>query len=368
MKDIKDTIDGISKREWTQGKYAIQSWGSWLHRIAPYVGRIKPAFAHFLIEYTTDEDDVILDPFGGIGTIPTEGMLMGRQTISNDLNPYAFVIARAKSEKKRPLEELESYINNIVVDTSKISIDDIPDWVKEYYNSETLKEIIFFRDLFEKDKQFFLLGNLVGISQGHRPGHLSKPCAWTLPYKPRPDDPGEYREVKPRLIEKIRRTYKDSFEQNGSMEAIYGDARKLSLKSNSVDAIITSPPYFDTLDYINSSRLRLAICGYYEEEKKNEIKNQLIQKFDTYLEEMEKCIKEFRRVLKVGGRAVIVVGDVFKPKGDINTAEVLVPIFEQYGFKCHTIIADGIPVNKSVQKRTSNQKFDRIMILTLESK
>lgn len=368
MRDINDTINGIRKREWTQGKYAIQSWGSWLHRIAPYVGRIKPAFAHFLIEYASETGDAILDPFGGIGTIPTEGALMGRNTISNDLNPYAFIIARAKSEKKKPLNELVSYISQVKVNTSEVNIDDIPSWVKEYYNEETLKEIFFFRDLLEKDKQYFLLGNLIGISQGHRPGHLSKPCAWTLPYKPRPDDPGEYREVKPRLIEKIKRTYKDSFDQSGTMEAIYGDARKLHVKSDSVDVIITSPPYFDTLDYIGASRLRLAICGYYEEDKKTELKNQLIQKFDTYLDEMTKCIKEFRRVLKQGGRAIIVVGDVFKAKGDINTAETLRPIFEQYGFRCHDIIADGIPINKSVQKRTSNQKFDRIMVLTLESK
>jgi len=368
MKNINDAIVGISKREWAEGKYAIQSWGSWLHRIAPYVGRIKPSFAHFLIEYTTDEGDVILDPFGGIGTIPTEGMLMGRQTISNDLNPYAYIIARAKSEKKKPLQDLISYIESINVCTDNISLEDIPEWVKEYYNEETLKEIIFFRDKLENDKQYFLLGNLIGISQGHRPGHLSKPCAWTLPYKPRPDDPGEYREVKPRLIEKIKRTYKDSFEQTGSMKSLYGDARKLDVASSSIDAIITSPPYFDTLDYINSSRLRLAICGYYEDEQKNNLKNQLIQKFDTYLDEMEKCIKEFQRVLKKGGKAIVVVGDVFKAKGDINTAEVLVPIFEKYGFKCHSIVADGIPVNKSVQKRTSNQKFDRIMILTLENK
>lgn len=365
-KDIKKLIKNINKREWTYEPYVRQSWGSWLHRIAPYVGRIKPAFAHFLIEYSTNEGDTILDPFGGIGTIPTEGMLMGRHTISNDLNPYANYIAKSKSIEKAPFEQLVEYINSIEIDTSDINLDEIPDLVKEYYNADTLKEILFLKKKFEDDEQYFLLGNLIGISQGHRPGHLSKPCAWTLPYKPKLDDPGEYREVKPRLIAKIKRTYKDNFKQKGTMRTIFGDARKLQVEDNSVDAIITSPPYFDTLDYINSSRLRLAICGFYDEAEKKVIKNKLIQQFDSYLPNMEICISEFKRVLKPGGKCLVVVGDVFKKSGNINTANELKPIFEKYGFCCHAIIEDGIPVNKSVQKRTKEQKSDRIMILTLE--
>ncbi len=366
--NIKLMVDNISKREWAYEPYVRQSWGSWLHRIAPYVGRIKPAFAHFLIEYSSKTGDTILDPFGGIGTIPAEAMLMGRNSITNDLNPYAVYISKAKAEQKAKLEDLIEYINSIEIDTSHIELSNIPDWVREYYNQETLKEILFLKDKLESDEQFFLLGNLIGISQGHRPGHLSKPCAWTLPYKPRPDDPGEYREVKPRLIEKIKRTYKDGFTPEASMNVIYGDARFLQIEDNCVDEIITSPPYYDTLDYINSSRLRLAICGYYDEEEKKEIKNKLIQQYDSYLSEMEKCISEFRRVLKKKGICIIVVGDVFKNKSVINTAENLRPIFESYGFVCHAIIPDGIPVNKSVQKTTSEQKFDRIMILTLEDK
>lgn len=365
-KSIEEMINRIALREWSKEPYSKQSWGSWLHKIAPYVGRIKPAFAHFLIKYASNEGDVILDPFGGIGTIPTEGMLMGRNTISNDLNPYAYYIARAKSSKKQSLEELIDYINSIEVDTSNINLDNIPEWVKEYYNQDTLKEIIFFKERLEKDKQYFILGNLIGISQGHRPGHLSKPCAWTLPYKPRPDDKGEYREVKPRLIDKIKRTYKDDFKQTGNMQVIFGDARKLQLNDNTVDSIITSPPYFDTLDYVNSSRLRLAICGYYDETEKKELRKRLIQQFDSYLSDMEICISEFKRVLKKGGNCIVVVGDVFKKSGNINTAEELKPLFEKHGFICHAIIPDGIPVNKSVQKRTKEQKFDRIMILTLE--
>lgn len=363
-KSLKSVVSNIEKREWTKNEYAIQSWGSWLHRIAPYVGRIKPSFAHFIIKYISNEEDIILDPFCGIGTIPTEAALMNRDGIGNDLNPYAYYIALSKTDNKKSLEELISYLNSIELNTKKISLENIPDWVKEYYNQQTLKEILFLVDKFKYETQYFLLGCLTGISQGHRPGHLSKPCAWTLPYKPKSDDKGEYRETIPRLIAKVKRTYNENFSIKGKLEVMMQDARKLPLKDKSVDHIITSPPYYDTLDYINSHRLRLAILGYYDEKIKDSLRKELIQKFDTYLVEMEKSLREFHRVLKDKSYCVFIVGDCFRNKTIINTANDLLSIAKKVGFTCYAVIEDAIPINKSVQKRTKTQKYDRIIIMT----
>jgi DNA modification methylase len=356
-------INGVSKLEWKFGKYALQSWGHSLHRIAPYVGRIKPPFAHFLIKYVSNPGDIILDPFCGIGTIPLEASLMGRHSIGIDLNPYAIKIAESKTEHNLDLTELISHIEKIKPDTSKIKIDNIPDWVKEYYNQETLKEIFYYLNHFDKKKMKFIAGCLVGISQGHRPGHLSKPCAWTLPYKPRPDDKGEYREVKYRLIEKVKRNYNDIPANTGSIKIIKGDSRKMPLEDSSVNHVISSPPYYNTLDYISSHRLRLAICGVHDEDLKKDLKKQTIQSYTNYIEEMDKVISEVKRVLKPGGYCIFVVGDHFKGKEIINTAEELSKLFVTQGFKYYGAVEDPIPVNKSVQKTTSNVKYERIMIL-----
>lgn len=362
-KSPKEIFENISKLEWKHGVYGKQSWGHSLHKIAPYVGRIKPPFAHFLIKYVSNPGETILDPFCGIGTIPLESSLMGRNSIGVDLNPYAITIAKSKTEHNRNIQDLINYVEKLEITSKGVSIRKIPNWVKEYYNEKTLKEILYTLQLLKNDGQKFLYGCLVGISQGHRPGHLSKPCAWTLPYKPRPDDPGEYRDVKSRLIAKLKRNYKDKVVDSGEMNIIQGDSRYLKLDNESVDHIISSPPYYNTLDYINSHRLRLAICGVYEEEEKQDLKNQTIQRFKDYLEEMEKVIVELKRVLKPGGYCVFVVGDHFKGKEIINTADELSVIFKNHGFKYHGAVPDPIPVNKSVQKRTDNVKFERIMIL-----
>jgi DNA modification methylase len=361
---LEEAIKNIKKIEWQSPPYEKQSWGHPLHRIGPYVGRIKPAFCHALIKYLTKKGQTILDPFCGIGTIPLEASLMQRNSIGFDLNPYAIHIATAKMTRNFNVEEKIEYVNSIKINTKKISIKKIPEWVKNYYNEETLKEILFLLKLFQEQKEDFLYGCLLAISQGHRPGHLSKPCGWTLPYKPRPDDPGEYREVKPRLIDKILRNYQELEYETGTMNIKLQDSRAMPLADKTIDAIISSPPYFNTLDYVNSHRLRLAICGHYEEIVTKDLKQSLIQHKKTYLQEMELVINEMRRVLKPSGLICFVVGDHFTENNKtINTSEKLVEIFEKKKFKLIENIEDKIPINKSVQKKTQNVKSERIIVL-----
>ena len=361
---LEEGIKNIKKIEWQSPPYEKQSWGNPMHRIGPYVGRIKPAFCHALIKYLTKKGQTVLDPFCGIGTIPLESSIMQRNAIGFDLNPYAIHIAEAKQTRELNVEEKIAYINKIKINTGKINLEKIPDWVKEYYNEETLKEILFLLDYFKKKGELFLYGCLLAISQGHRPGHLSKPCGWTLPYKPRPDDLGEYREVKPRLIEKLLRNYRHFNYETGSMRISMQDSRMMPLENKSIDAVISSPPYFNTLDYVNSHRLRLAICGHYEQEVTKDLKKSLIQHKLTYLEEMEKVIQEMHRVLKPSGIVCLIVGDHFtESKKTINTSEKLVEILEKKKFKLIENIEDKIPINKSVQKTTQNVKSERIIVL-----
>ena len=90
-RDIKKIIKELKKNPWKKGKFKKQSWGIWLHSVSSYVGRIKPAFAHWLIDICSNENDVILDPFCGIGTVVLEADIMDRKAIGIDLNPYAYI-------------------------------------------------------------------------------------------------------------------------------------------------------------------------------------------------------------------------------------------------------------------------------------
>lgn len=365
--NLSDSLELLKTLPWKQGKFAKQSWPKWIHHMSPYSGRMTPQMAHWLIRSFSKKNDIVLDPFCGIGTIPLEANLLERNSIGFDLNPYAYLIASAKMIRK-PLSSHLKFLKTISLKPDKKIINTIPEWTHEFYNEKTLPELLTLIQILKEKKKIFVLGCLIGVAQGHRIGHISKASALTLPYRPRPDDPGEYKEVIPRLEQKIRRMYKDEFIHYPSGIIRKIDSRKMPLDDNQVDCIVSSPPYLDNLDYVNSNRLRIALLGYSSDIAK-EIGSKLKYKEEAYLEMMNKVSSEMCRVLKPKKYCILVIGDVYNKKKPINTAEILQKIFQNNKLKLIDEIEDDIPFNRSVQRTTnmSNSskplRKDRILIL-----
>jgi len=355
-------LDRLKQANWKKSPYKYQNWGNWLHRMSAYVGKINPAMAHWIIKSSSNVGDVVLDPFCGVGTIPLEADLLGRIGIGIDLNPYAFTICRAKFDRS-PMEEHLSWLDSIVIDTSKIDLHDIPKSVIKYYHPETLKEIIFIKDLLVKEKKYFLLGCLLGIIHGHRPGHLSAITSLVIPYKPRTKP--EYKEVIPRLKQKVRRMYKSGFPLETNSKAYYADARNIPLEDDSIDLVISSPPYFNTLDYVGDNWLRLEFLGF-DEKQRGYLKHKLIQNKTNYLDEMRKVGIELRRVIKDKGYCIFILGDLHNGKNVVNTSQEVKKVYEDLGFTAHGILDDDMPVNKCIPSNYKRQKLDRILVMTNE--
>lgn len=365
-------IKKIKELPWKNEPYSKQNWGSNFHGISSYVGRIKPAFAYWLIDSLTKEGEVVYDPFCGVGTVPLEAAIMGRKSIGNDLNPYAVLVSKGKMDINGLENELD-YLNNIEIQNSKyVNISDVPNWVKEYYHPDTLKEIIFLRDQFKLEKKYFLLGCLLGISHGHRPQHLSIRTGYIIPYIPNPKPPVEYKNSISKLKEKIIRMYKDYPDFKFTPTIYHGDSRNTSqIEDKSIDCIITSPPYYDTLDYVSSNKLRLYFSGI-DDNAQFKLKDELIQNKNSYINEMIRIGIELKRVLKDNGKIAFVLGDVHYGKKSKNTALDVSEIYKEKGlFKTIDIIDDSIPASKTTIVKyggesaisQKKEKLDRILIL-----
>lgn len=370
---ISERIISILKPlPWRGGEYNKQHWGIWLHSVSPYVGRMTPALAHWLIKSSSKKGNTVLDPFCGIGTVCLEADISGRNTIGVDLNPYATLIAKAKFDR-RPIEEHLDFLKNLDLDTSNINLSEIDPFIKQYFENETLKEILALKEVLIKEDRYFLLACLMGILHGNRPGYLS---AWTgciIPMPPRkPENPKfdpnkdipEYRAVIPRLAAKVRRMYMNPFPMKTDGKIFQKDSRDLNfIEENSVDVICSSPPYYHTLDYVGANRLRLAIMGFNENEREK-LKEDLIQQRYSYLEEMKKVGKELYRVLKPKSHVLFVLGDVHTTKNSINTALDVGQLYEEIGFEIKGIVDDTLPRNKcAVQNGFHKKKMDRILVL-----
>jgi len=142
------------------------------------------------------------------------------------------------------------------------------------------------------------------------------------------------------------------------------DARSLPLEDESIDFVITSPPYFNTQTYAWDNWLRLWFLGYcYKHVREKLFQTNSIKKFKEFIKD---CLKEIFRVLKWDRAAVIVLGTVKLNDRTVDMAEEVTPIAEAVGFNVQSVIYDGIPKSsKYLWYLDGGQGVNREVILVL---
>lgn len=351
---------------------------STLQQLSPYIGKMKSGMARVLIQLYSQPGDVVLDPFSGSGVVPLEACLARRVAWANDLSPYAYVLTRGKleapSSEKLAMERANLLIDAVEKKAPDVDVNEIPEWVAKFFHPDTLREVYAAFLLLRDEKNYFLTGCLLGILQHVRPGFLSYPASHLVPYlrvsKYPPDEfPSMYcyRDLKSRLLAKVKRAYRRPLLPMGwekrSFQVWQTNALNLPTEDASVDAIISSPPYFGALDYARDNRLRLWFLGC---EDWKELDTSLTANRKVYLPQMQTCLQEMQRVLKPNGRCVLVLGDVERDGKSHRTAEILSELatgLPNSRFVVDTIYDDLIPDERRSRRETQTTKFERILIM-----
>ncbi|MBN2393073.1 MAG: DNA adenine methylase [Anaerolineae bacterium] len=351
---------------------------STLQQLSPYLGKMKSGMAKVLIQLYSNPGDIVLDPFCGSGVVPLETLLAERQAWANDLSPYAYTVTRAKVEAsgslQKDLEAANQLIDRIEKEAPSVDLSTVPEWVQEFFHPNTLREVLTaFRILLETES-YFLLGCLLGILHHVRPGFLSYPASHLVPYlRKKKYPPAEfpdmyaYRDIRTRLIAKIKRAYRhanlSADWEKRRYRLFQTNARELPIQNNTVDAIVSSPPYFGALDYARDNRLRLWFLGYQDWK---ELDAKLTANAKVYLPQMAECLQEMARILKPGKHCVLVLGDVEKDNKTRRTAEILADLaadVTQGQFVVDEIYDDRIPDERRARRRTRTTKFERILVM-----
>lgn len=352
-----------------QEPFSGRNWGHSWHSLCSYHGKLKPAIAHFLIKDFTKKGDVILDPLGGVGTIPFEACLQGRYGIGNDLSEMAFVVSKAKLEKAeynkviQELNNLEIYLKkNINSENIKNKINENKHFgynktLIEYFHEDTFKEIICAREYFIKDikkispEKALVFSAFLHILHGNRPYALSRSSHPLTPYAPK----GEfiYKNLITHISDKITSAYKDlNFEHYTKGMSIYGDYTKIKEYDLSVDYIICSPPFADSIRFYMQNWMRLWLCGWNSENFKEAEKIFLDSKqkkdFSIYESFFEMCYK----VLKEDGKIILHLGKT--PK--IDMAEEL----QKYSSKYFDTVYIGTENVSNIEKHGIKDKGNTI--------
>jgi hypothetical protein len=351
---------------------------STLHQLAPYVGKLKSGMVKVLLEYFSEENDVVLDPFCGSGVVPLEALLRGRKIIGNDLNLYAFTITMGKvtvpSDVEVALADTGKLIEYVEKNKNEVDITSVDEWVAEFFHPETLREVVAAFEYLNAERDYFLTACLLGILHHVRPGFLSYPASHLTPYLRKNKYPPEkspemysYRALAPRIEAKVKRAYRRSMISSKWGPADYDiymvNSRELPVGSESVDLILSSPPYFGALDYARDNRLRLWFLG---EKDWKSLDKRLTSNDKVYVPQMEECVTEMYRVLKTGKYCVLVLGDVSRNGRTKDTAAIIADIAVRVsGGKLDVVdlIYDEIPDDRRSRRRTKTTKTEKVLVL-----
>lgn len=365
----------LDARSWA-GSFNARESG--LHQLAPYVGKLKTGMVRALITRFTEKGETIFDPFCGSGVVPLESLLHGRHAIGNDLNPYAYVLTQGKvsapTTKQEALSRAQNALAIIEAQSHECDVSDVPEWVAQFFHPDTLREVVAAFALLRGQEDYFLLACVLGILQHVRPGFLSYPASHLTPYLrpqvyPKDQYPKmyEYRALRPRLLAKIERAYRreQMYEpwDEGDYRILQVNAMRLPLATQSIDHIISSPPYFGALDYARDNRLRLYFLGVHDWKALDGI---LTARDKVYVPQMTDCLAEMCRVIQPGGYCVLVLGDVERNGKTRNTAEILSAVALQVSggdLSTEQIITDEIPDDRRSRRNTKTTKYERILVM-----
>lgn len=305
-----------------QGEFAKRNWGHPLHSLCSYQGKMKPSLAAHLVKTFTTPGERLLDPFSGVGTIPFEAALHGVESWGFDISPPAVHITEGKIGKcsavecEKTVARLEDYLKNNKVRPDERKLAEAIRFngaLRSYFHKKTLDEILLARRYFlnhppVNSSQSLVFACLLHILHGNRPYALSRRSHPITPFAPTGDT--EYRALIPRLREKMKRSLaKPIPEHFVHGHSMFQDATEWwPTPIENIDAIITSPPFFDSTRFYLGNWMRLWFSGWEASDFRAQplafVDERQKQSFDVYYPILRQC----RERLKPGGVAVIHLG------------------------------------------------------------
>lgn len=306
-----------------QAPFSSRNWGHPLHSLCSYQGKLKPAIAHFLVTQFTKPGDVVLDPMSGAGTIPLEAFLNGRCAFANDLQELGYTLSSAKvgrPNRSKVIDELENLLSFVDLNYQEQDIENFGGFgfngkLSEYFEGRTFREVAAARGYIQTNKcdsveRALVYSSLLHILHGNRPYALSRRSHPVTPLKPTGDF--EYRDMRSRLSEKVSRAM-SSYDDGRLLEgkSTFGCFEYLDYRET-VDAVITSPPFAASTRFYIANWLRLWMSGWnpedFSDKKERFVEHRQKTSFDVYASFFEKC----NQWLKPNGIVIMHLGKTKK--------------------------------------------------------
>lgn len=354
-----------------------------LHSVHGFAAKFPPQLPRAFIEALTEPGETVLDPMVGSGTTAVEALLLGRNALGFDLDPLARLVSRAKTAPVNA-EAVRNAATRLV-ETAELALwkaEELNRQLRTTYSAEVME---FFDYWFQPQTQRELMALRLGLDE-LTPGptaqflqmlfssiiitkaggvSMSRDLAHTRPWRDRDKQPKSAIEQFRKKLADVTGAFRPPLEDGCRSWICASDARRLPVRDNAVDLIVTSPPYANNaIDYMRAHKFSLTWLGYslseLRELRRRYIGSELASDSDDaalpedaraaiarvaqhdarrasfiakYLIEMRESVREMLRVLAPGRAAIVVVGPSSVRGVEVQTQDYLAEIGAEMGFR-----------------------------------
>ena len=258
----------------------------------------------------------------GRGTTPLEASLRGRIAMGSDANPLCEMLAAPRLDPPS-IQEISGWLNEFDWNGDA----DTPAELLAFFHPETLRQLVLLRTALIQSP----LGKtgswirMVALSRltGHSPGFFSVrtlppnqaiTVAAQLALNARHHLVPAARNIAAIILKKSSSLLRDAIRPDpifsGSHQFWTGRAESRSgLKDDSVDLVVTSPPFLDVVDYRRDNWLRCWFAGI-----DSEAAPRCTRSLAEWTSQLTAAMVEIHRVLRLGGHAAVEVGEIRRGK------------------------------------------------------
>ncbi len=208
--------------------------------VLPWRGQFSPQLVEFLIEKYSPKRGLVADPFCGSGTVLYEAAAHGLDAFARDINPAAVCLAKVATVCALNMEERVALLDEIVkLSCCLLKCSEDKNGELDVISASTILQN--FVDDSALSPEVFEAFLLLAFGNNHT--------------------------LKPRSVERALSFFKTSILSTpcskSSMSIDIGDSRQLNLNNNSVDYLVTSPPYINVFNYHQNYRPIVEALGYH---------------------------------------------------------------------------------------------------------
>ncbi len=291
------------------------------HWIYPFKGKFHPQMIRALLNILKLEpNETVLDPFIGSGTTAVEAQLLGINCVGLDVSSLCVLQSKVKTESIFVIDEIKRLSEEAIASfksTNGVHALLVEQPVVKGYD----EFLVSIKD--GRVRNFYLMAKLVAISdRARRRRDILQSFIKNL-------------ELMISSVEDYERAVKALDLQLGSVDIHRGDARHLPLENESMQGIITSPPYSIALDYIANDAHAFKAMGYDLDKMRNGfigVRGRGETRIKLYNEDMTKSLHEMHRVLEEGRLCAIVIGNATYQRHKVKTIEFTIEQCEKLGF------------------------------------